>query len=218
MFRLAFCNEKGGGSKTTLSLNAAHCLALAGRRVLLVDGDPQGTATDWLGVRGGDAPAPFRVVGLARAVIHKEIGELARGYDAVIIDCPPKNEDVMRSAIAAASHVVVPIQPSGADLWPTRRLVDVIGQARVFKEDLKAAYCVTRLIEHTAIGRELRVEAEAYGLPVMAAAMAQRVVYARALSVGQTVFEWQGETTSQRRAANQAREEITAIVAEVEGL
>jgi chromosome partitioning protein len=116
-------------------------------------------------------------------------GELARGYDAVLIDAPPKNEDILRSAIAAASHVVVPVQPSGADLWPTRRVVDSINQARIFDESKKAAYCLTRVIAGTVIGREFAAEAETYGLPVLPAHTVQRVAYAEAMSAGLTVFE-----------------------------
>ena len=46
---VSFLNQKGGVGKTTLSINVAACFAKAGRRVLLIDADKQGSASTWAG-------------------------------------------------------------------------------------------------------------------------------------------------------------------------
>ena len=44
---VALLNEKGGSGKSTIALNLACALHRQGRRVVLIDADPQGTARDW---------------------------------------------------------------------------------------------------------------------------------------------------------------------------
>ena len=100
---IALLNQKGGCGKTTQSILLATAFARGGKRVLLVDADPQGSALDWAAARTGDVLFP--VTGLPRAVLHKELPALARGYDLVVIDGAPRVYELTRSAILAADVV-----------------------------------------------------------------------------------------------------------------
>lgn len=198
-------NQKGGVGKTTLSVSIAASLARNGARVLLIDADPQGSALDWSAAREGEPL--FSVVGLPRASIHKEIGEIGRGYDHIVIDGPPRVTDLARSAIMASDVVLIPVQPSPYDIWAADEVVKLIQEATVYKENLKSVFVVNRKISNTAIGRDVGDALAAYPVPVLATTVTQRVIYAEAAAQGKAVFEID--------ATGPATVEIDALVAEL---
>jgi chromosome partitioning protein len=104
---IALLNQKGGVGKTTLSVHIATALAAGSEeerhKVLLIDADPQGSALDWAAAR--TAPARFPVIGLPKPTLHREIPALAQGYEWVVIDGPPRVNELARSAIAASQLV-----------------------------------------------------------------------------------------------------------------
>jgi chromosome partitioning protein len=198
-------NQKGGVGKTTLSVSIAASLARSGARVLLIDADPQGSALDWSAAREG-APL-FSVVGLPRASVHKEIGQVGQGYDHIIIDGPPRVTDLARSAIMASDVVLIPVQPSPYDIWAADEVVKLVQEATVYKEKLKSVFVVNRKISNTAIGRDVGDALAAYPVPVLAATVTQRVIYAEAAAQGKAVFEIDAE--------GPAAAEIDALVSEL---
>ena len=99
---VAILNLKGGVGKTTLALHLAGAWACEGRRVTVIDADPQGSALDWSAQRAKAAvPRLFGVIGLARHTLHREAPELARHADHVVIDGPPRVASLLRSALLA---------------------------------------------------------------------------------------------------------------------
>jgi chromosome partitioning protein len=202
---VSFLNQKGGVGKTTLAVHVADALARRNKRVLLVDADPQGSALDWSAARQSESHFP--VAGLPRPSIHKELPTLGSGFDAVIIDGPPRVYDVARSAIMASDLVLVPVQPSPYDVWAAKEIIDLMHEATAFKPNLKSAFVINRKIVNTALGRDVVDALSEYPIPVLPTAVCQRVALAESAAQGQTVFEMAPESPAAR--------ELQALVDEI---
>jgi len=202
---IAFLNQKGGVGKTTLAVHVATGLALGGARVLLVDADPQGSALDWAASR--ESEAPFPVIGLPKPALHKEVPKHAANYDYIVIDGPPRLNDLARSAILASDLVLIPVQPSPYDVWAAREIVELLGEAASFREELEAAFVINRKIVNTAIGRDVAESLAEYPVPVLSAQVCQRVSFAESAAGGVTVLETEPEGL--------ASQEIKSLITEI---
>lgn len=206
---IAILNQKGGVGKTTLAVHLATALARKGRRVLLVDADPQGSALDWAAARHGKPLFP--VVGLPKSSIHKELPSVAANYDVVVIDGPPRVYEVARSAIMASDLVLIPVQPSPYDVWAAKEIVDLLAEAEVFKPKLRSAFVINRKIANTAIGRDVKEALSDYPVSVLGSAICQRVAFAESAAQGHTVFELDAEMRGSQEMDALA-DEVMALV------
>jgi chromosome partitioning protein len=193
---LSILNQKGGVGKTTLAVHVATAIARQGARVLLVDADPQGSALDWSAMRASEPLFP--VIGLPKAILHRELPTLAADYDHVVIDGPPRVYDVARSAIMASDFVVIPVQPSPYDVWAAKEIVDLVNEAINFKEKLKSAFVINRKIVNTAIGRDVAGALAGYPMRVLNTAIGQRVAFAESAGQGSTVLDLDPNSAASR--------------------
>ena len=205
---VALLNQKGGVGKTTLALHLAGAWAASGRRAVVVDADPQGSALDWSQARAEASIARlFGVVGLARETLHREVPEIARGADHVVIDGPPRVAALARSALLAADLILIPVQPSVLDGWASAEMLRLLDEARVFRPELRARFVLNRCAARTVIARDT-AEALARSEPsVLASRIGQRVAYPEAAAKGRLAFEIDPQ--------GPAAVEIAALAAEV---
>lgn len=116
--------EKGGTGKTTTAVNFAAFLTAEGRDVLLVDTDPQTSASDWVAIRDHEHPELRRVAAVQKtgSGIARELLDLATRYQDIIVDAGGRESVELRGAMLMADILVSPIQASSFDLWTLRKL------------------------------------------------------------------------------------------------
>jgi chromosome partitioning protein len=186
---IALLNQKGGVGKTTLALHLAGQWARKGKRVV-VDVDPQASALAWSGQRAEDAlPRLFNVFAFARDTLHRDVPEIARDADHVVIDGPPRLASLMRSALLAADLVVIPALPSPFDGWASSELLRLVREARVFRPQLLARFVLNRCSIRSVIARQAAEALADHEPPTLATRVGQRVVFADAARTGRLVCE-----------------------------
>ena len=192
---IAVVNQKGGVGKTSLAMNLAWFLDTAGGRTMVLDADPQRSATRWAEAQNGGWSVAVRGIDAERdiAVVSHDIERLASeaGAEFVVLDCPPELRNAAEVALLLADVSLIPVTPSPLDIWAAEAAVALASNAQRVRGNgrPRVALVPNRLIRNTLMARELPTALSALGETV-APGITERVVVAESAIVGQTVPEY----------------------------
>ncbi|HEY2284784.1 MAG TPA: ParA family protein [Streptosporangiaceae bacterium] len=164
--RLGLVSSKGGTGKTTSAVSLAMVMSRQGR-TLAVDCDPQGSLMSWSSEAAEQGrPLPFTVVGMPARDVHIRLADLGAGYEHVIVDTPPGDFGIIRSAILACATVLVPVSPTGLDLNRIRPTFEVLAELGV-SHPVDVGVLLTKVRRGTRSARSAREALADSGYPVL---------------------------------------------------
>jgi len=184
-------NLKGGTGKSTVAFNLAVWLAHDKTGVMAFDLDPQCTLVDVCEVREEDGFEPRFEVSTDLA----ELESLAKDKSfkkPIIVDMSASNMPAMEKAISLANRVLIPVQPSQADIWSTQRFLKIVASCLDKSKKTEVLGFINRADTHVGV-RETDEAEQALqmlqGVKAMDLRLYQRTAYRRSFSEGLGVFE-----------------------------
>ena len=184
MFTLALVAQKGGVGKSTLAVHLATAGAESGKRVLVMDLDPQGSAMEWANRRGDKAPD---VMAAHPATISKEIERArAEGYDLIVIDTAPHADHVALQAARASDLVLIPCRPATFEIAAISATLDLCKLA-----NKQALVVVNAAPVRSRVVTEAIEAIQDKGGTVSPVVIHQRVAFQHCLIDGRTAAEFE---------------------------
>jgi chromosome partitioning protein len=187
MKSVAVVARKGGAGKTTLAIHMAVLAHHQGKRVLLLDLDPQRSLSVWWHSRQADTPALVETDARRLPALLQEAA--GAGYDLAVIDTPPAITFDTARVVAAADLVLIPLRPSLLDLMAVSGTADVVASTKTPGLLVLNACPPPQGSVEAPTTRDARKALAASPVPLATVSVAQRMDYSRALNSGEAVNE-----------------------------
>lgn len=197
---------KGGVGKSTIVQNLSVCFAHMGYRVAIVDTDTNASSVHWSGIRDEEYPEVM-VFGISDSkALRKNIQKIQNDYDIILIDGTPSLSKLVSTIILLGDIVLIPIRPSGLDLWATEKFIEKYEQAKTLKEDVNAYFVLNQYNENININRETKDVLNELEIKTLKTTIKSRIAYVEAVVQGIGVYEYRDK---------KAKKEMTELTKEI---
>lgn len=180
---ITIAQQKGGSGKTTIAAHLAVAYSHKNKNVAIIDIDPQQTLTTWYNIRQKNFSQSLNKLYFVRNSglrIANEINRLQNQHDIIIIDSQPHADTEAKSAIRESHLVVIPIQPSPADIWAAKATI-LLAE----KENKNIAILLNRMNINSKLAKKI-TEQVPY---LLDSSLGNRVAFASCFIEGKTVIE-----------------------------
>ncbi len=199
---ITFAQQKGGAGKTTLLVHLAHSWLLAGRKVAVIDIDPQKSLSRWLAY--GSLPGLGEIESKDYRA-SSDIRHAARDFDLVLVDCPGNASSLLEGAIRTSELIIVPCQATAMDVWATEAILKMAKA-----ENVKSVVVMNRVpVRPEATDNAVNALTKS-GATVLETRIGNRVAYSSGFPDGKTALD------NPRKSV--AKAEIEALREEIDNL
>lgn len=191
---LVVFNGKGGVGKTTTAINLAAAFSEA-ESVLLVDADPQGSATWW--VDRSQNRMGFDLARETNTALLSHLREINH-YQLIIVDTPPAlSSEALTAVLPIADYLLLPTPPAPMDL---SALIDTVKQA-VIPVGIRHRVLLTR-VDPRSIGEALEAQKTLLevGIPACSAFIRTYKAHERSALEGTSILQWRGKNKKEAEA------------------
>ncbi len=194
-------SRKGGAGKSTLAVHMAAAAVAAGKRVILVDMDPQRSSLEWARERAADWPLVME--GRAGALFTTHRAAEREGIDLLIVDSRSSADAEASEAARLADLCLIVVRPNFFDLQAVGRTVQLVENLR------RPGLFVLNQAPVRRNGAEPRVIRDAidflseYRIPLAEVGLRQRAAYQNAM--------WKGLGAQEDQPDSQAAFEINSL-------
>lgn len=188
---------KGGVGKSTLAQNLAVCFAHTGYKVCIADADTNQSSLRWSSLRSEDLPL-VPAFGVPERTLGANIKQLAKDYEVVIIDGTPSLDRISSKIILLADLLLIPILPSGLDVWATEQFLARYEDAQVEKEQSISAYMLLNQYQDNLLfNKEVKEAIGDIGIGLLEHTLRNRIAYREVVIQGKGVVEYKDAKAKQ---------------------